>query len=46
MFIATSATPKDLAPLGAKPCRETFAEAGKSDGAPTELGSKEKTARL
>jgi len=38
-------TPKDLAPLGAKPGR-IFAEAGKSDCARTELRSKETTARL
>jgi hypothetical protein len=30
-------TPKDLAPLGAKPGSGTLAEAGKSDCAPTEL---------
>jgi len=39
-------TPKDLAPLGAKPGSRTFAETGKSDCAPTELRSKERTARL
>ena len=39
-------TPKDLAPLGAKPASTTFAEAGKSDCAPAELRSKERTARL
>src|SRR5204862_3722166 len=39
-------TPKDLAPLGAKPGGGTFARAGKSDCAPTELRTKERTARL
>jgi hypothetical protein len=39
-------TPKDLAPLGAKLGSRTFADAGKSDCAPTELRSKERTARL
>jgi hypothetical protein len=39
-------TPTDLAPLGAKPGNETFAEAGKSDCAPTELRSKERTSKL
>jgi hypothetical protein len=46
MLIATSARPKDLAPLGAKSGNGTFADAGKSDCAPTELRSKERTARL
>lgn len=41
MFIATSARPKDLAPLGAKPSGVAFAEVGKSDCAPAELRSKE-----
>jgi hypothetical protein len=44
MFIATSA-PKNIAPLGAKPGGRTFAEAGKSHCAPTELRSKETTVR-
>jgi len=39
-------TPKDVAPLGAKPGGRTFAEARKSDCAPTELRIKETTARL
>lgn len=34
-------TPKDLAPLGAKPRSETVAAAVKGDCAPTELGIKE-----
>ena len=38
--------PKDIAPLGAKPGSRTVAAAGKSDGAPTELRSKETTVRL
>jgi hypothetical protein len=38
--------PNDLAPLEAKPGSETFTGAGKSDCAPTELRSKERTARL
>ncbi len=39
-------TPKDLAPPRAKPSSGTFAEAGKSDCAPTELRSKERTIKL
>src|SRR5436190_12822526 len=39
-------TPKDLAPLGAKPGSGTFTGADNSDCAPTELRSKETTARL
>ena len=38
--------PKDLAPLGAKPGSRIFAEAGKSGCAPTELRSKERSAKL
>ena len=38
--------PKDIAPLGAKPGGRIFAEAPKSDCAPTELRSKETTVRL
>ena len=38
--------PEDLTPLGAKPAAQQLAEAGKDDRAPTELRSKEKTARL
>ena len=45
MFIATR-TPKDLAPLGAKPGSRTFAAAAKNDSAPTELQIKEGTAML
>ena len=44
MFIATSAQPRDLAPLGAKPAGGTITEAGKGDCAPTELRSKERSA--
>src|SRR2546429_7521516 len=36
-------TPKNLAPLGAKPGSGTFTGAGNSDCAPTELRSKETT---
>jgi hypothetical protein len=36
-------TPTDIAPFGAKPGNGTFAEAGKSNCAPTELRSKERT---
>ena len=39
-------TPKDLAPLGAKPGSGTFAAAAKNDSAPTELQIKEGTAML
>jgi len=46
MFIAMGIHPKTLAPLGAKPGSRTFAEAGKSACAPTELKSKEETAKL
>ena len=46
MFIATSLHPEDLAPLGAKPGSGTIADAGKGDCAPTELRSKERTAKL
>jgi len=46
MFIATGVHPKNLAPLGAKLGSRTFAEAGKSDCAPTELRRKERTAKL
>jgi hypothetical protein len=45
MFIATGARTKDFAPLGAKPDGGTFAGTGKSNCAPTELRSKEKTTR-
>ena len=43
MFIATSRTPKDIAPLGAKPGSGTFVRA--SDCAPTELRTKDKDRR-
>ena len=46
MFIATGIHPKNLAPLGAKPGGGTIAEAGTGDCAPTELRSKERTAKL
>ena len=46
MFIAMGIHPKTLAPLGAKPGSRTFAEAGKSDCAPTELKGKEGTTKL
>jgi len=46
MFIATRIYPKDLAPLGAKPGSGTIADAGKGDCAPTELRTKERTAKL
>ena len=46
MFIGTSIHPKDLAPLGAKPDSGTIADAGEGDCAPTELRSKESTAKL
>ena len=46
MFIATSAHPKDLAPLGAKPGSGTITDSGKGDCAPPELRTKERTASL
>ena len=46
MFIASSAHPKGLAPLGAKPGSGTIAVAGKGDCARTELRGNERTAKL
>jgi len=42
MFIATSARPRVLAALGAKPGSRKFAEAGKTVCTPTELSEERK----